>query len=105
MAGAPHSRFFKTPATNRVLTILFVLFLGVYFDLLVPAHHHDDEQEHADCAICMVLVQPAEIAVTFCFLLFLSIILETVKSFPRFTSREHTSVYNSRAPPALTPAS
>ena len=77
------------------------IYIAVLFLVIVPFHHHEDEQEHDDCAICLIAHMPAEVGITF--VLSIIVILQIAKLVrPSAILLCHApDSFQSRAPPLL----
>jgi hypothetical protein len=44
---------------------MLAFWLAVQVLVVEPSHHHEDCKSHYDCAICLVTIQPPDVAVHF----------------------------------------
>jgi hypothetical protein len=82
-----------------VVKVGMILYLALLFGIVEPNHHHLDNDEHADCVICMLAHQPAQTTVIFTvqiigLLLFIYLVAPAVP-----LSRQAYTSFKSRAPP------
>jgi hypothetical protein len=100
MARSPEMFSIQQMRGNRLLTAVCTLFLSLYLCVLLPAHHHSDGQEHADCSLCVAQHQPSIAECTFS-MPAAAIPSEAIHfSVQSCTLVVHTP-YRTRAPPSL----
>jgi hypothetical protein len=84
----------------RVVTAACTLFLSLYLCVLLPAHHHSDGQEHADCSLCVAQHQPSIAECTFS-MPAAAIPSEVIPLPVKFCMPAIHTSYQTRGPPSL----
>jgi hypothetical protein len=83
-----------------IAKIAYTLFLCAYLGVLLPAHGHADDRDHAGCTICLAQAQPAESVPAFTLTVVSIRIGRRALPPPLPAVGEFSPVYQSRAPPA-----
>jgi hypothetical protein len=84
----------------NIFFVVYAVFLSCDIGFILPAHHHEDGQNHADCAACVVQDEPAEAGTVFCLVVFSMPVFAAVVREGSPCSRVFRAVYHSRAPPS-----
>jgi hypothetical protein len=85
----------------ETFSVVCSLFLSCYLGFILPLHHHEDAQNHAECIVCVVQNQLSEAATFFYFAVFSLLVFTAVSREESLYYRECRSVYPARAPPAF----
>lgn len=89
--------------TKKIINLCLAIFLAFLFIIVTPNHHHEDNADHCDCVVCLIMHLHYQAAVTF------SLIIATRIAFTKlvfYTSKEivsqATESFLPRAPPLNT---
>ena len=93
-----------TKLAFKCVSSVLILSWALLFLVIEPTHHHEDNECHHDCGICLVAGQPIEIVVHFVLPTFESLNCESI-AIPRNRYASKPPVFHtSRSPPADLPA-
>jgi hypothetical protein len=95
--------FFRLLNKRNIFSLtspIFAIFLCFYLGVILPAHHHSDEQQHDDCMLCISQQQPLITEIVFTLPVFVPVIIAFYPPAINTGLSTFTSLFQSRAPPA-----